>query len=443
MSAAPKRPLPAPFPGGRTLPQPPVLSPQFEYEQSTPPPSRPTLPPPQLPPTPIVQISPAPILNSEQALQPVWTPMSILNAAAKKAPPPRPTTRAPGDTQPMPLQENKLNLVYNGPISVLPTVSPPAKRVDFPADSKPIPEVPKFEITPSSEDSDPMKKFWQSSAKPVRATTETTTSESLPESAPRSNFGGLGAPVPISSIPIHQRSASASVDSGTLRNMYAGSSAQRKSSQGPASGRISPIISDSTSDSQSGSGISRSSLNLPNGSNTYSESNNSIRNLNANAPSRSISSATLAASREIPSWNEMDREFSSLPVSRQAMSDLRTAAQREIAAVSAERDSWRQEADKLRSELQLLKLQRLKDPSLLRPDMDQFTKSLESDPNTMRRITQLQAGVSYFVRRTRWKRMIKDWKLNEASLSARRRVSIIKEVRFYHRQVQLSAKRDL
>eukprot|EP01122_Echinamoeba_exundans_P014850 TRINITY_DN6821_c0_g1_i1.p1 TRINITY_DN6821_c0_g1~~TRINITY_DN6821_c0_g1_i1.p1 ORF type:complete len:799 (+),score=136.73 TRINITY_DN6821_c0_g1_i1:138-2399(+) len=434
MSATPKRPLPIPNVGGRTLPQPPVLSPQFEYEAPTPPPSRPTLPPPQPLPAPVVQVSATPVLTPEQPPQPSWTPISILNSAAKKAPPPRPTSRPPGDTQPLFFQENKPQIVYTGPISTLPPVSPPGKRADFSGESRSSPEVPTVEISPSSDASDPMKKFWRSSAKPARPVPETPESECLPEPAPRPNFGGLGPPVPVASSPIHQRSASVSVESQTLRNMYAASSAQRKSAQVSASGRISPTSSDTTSDSQSGSGSSHSSLTLPGGSNSYSDSNNSIKSPNSHAPTRSISTNALGGSREVPSWNEMDREFSSLPVSRQAMNDLRAAAQREIAAISAERDSWRQEADKLRSELQLLKLQRLKDPSLLRPDMEQFTKSLEADPNTMRRIARLQGSVSYFVRRTRWKRMIKDWKLSESSLPARRRVSIIKEILETERQ---------
>lgn len=142
-----------------------------------------------------------------------------------------------------------------------------------------------------------------------------------------------------------------------------------------------------------------------------------------------MSTASLSPLRDVPAWAELDREFSSLPVSRQSMNDIRASALKEMANLTAERDSWRHEAERMRKELQNLKLQRLKDPSLLRPDISTFLSELQSNPNAMRQVTKLQKSVAFFLLKTKWKRLISDWRQSESSLAVRRRISVIKEVR--------------
>lgn len=435
---SPTRPLGARPLTDRQLPQAPhgVLPPVQQGRTASP--SRNLPLPPVASPLPTAQPVIAPITTVEAPPAQVWTPMAILNAAAKKAAPARPVSRAPEDLNPALRPENTAQTVSAVPFN-LPNSFSSSPRISI--DSRPPPwQNPSLSTSivenssAITEDPEQMKRFWRGTKAVPAAVPSEAAPTATPSTAPilatetyaRPTSVGLGPPVPAiqHSAPSHRHSAS-STDGASLRQNFAASSPSSRKFVGENG---SATFVDSNGDSRVSSGLSRSSLAVTgSAASEPSISVNSSPQGSRQPQSRSVSMGIIAQSKEPPSWSEMEREFSMLPVSRQSLQDLRASAIREISAVSAERDSWRLEAERLRKEIQNLKLQRLKDPSLLRCDMPALLLSAQANPATMQSLVRLQQAAKLFVRRSKWTRIIADFKLSELSLASRRRISIIKE----------------
>jgi hypothetical protein len=129
-------------------------------------------------------------------------------------------------------------------------------------------------------------------------------------------------------------------------------------------------------------------------------------------------------------WNQID--WNNVALTRQSVLDIRTAGQQEIARTQSAADEWQQVAERLRGELQAMRLQRSRDPSLLRPNFPAWVESL-SDPDRAA-ISRLQKKCRVNIIRMRWRHMVEDYKKTDDAKIIRRRNDVCKEIVASERQ---------